>query len=201
MYIPNSESYTVKELQDDFETKRNMVSKEIGKRMIEGWTLLDASCPHCVMPLMMDTEGTGEICVLCGLIEKMGGNQEEEAKQEEEQPKYFEEEQSKYVESDSTYAADITVEAPSSAATATLETLNAADDTITSAIESSNNVAEDSVKDRSQPPVDDSEEISESVVAAAQKIESPAEELATVVAEAPKIETQAEALASVYRSR
>jgi hypothetical protein len=65
---------TVKELQDDFETKRDMVSKEIGKRMIQGWTLLDASCPHCVMPLMMDNKGRTDICVLCGLIENIQNN-------------------------------------------------------------------------------------------------------------------------------
>jgi uncharacterized Zn finger protein (UPF0148 family) len=62
---------SVQELQDDFEAKRNMVSKEIGKRMIQGWTLLDMSCPNCVMPLMSDTEGHGEICVLCGLISRI----------------------------------------------------------------------------------------------------------------------------------
>ena len=62
---------TVQQLQEDFESKRNMVSKEIGRRMIQGWTLLDASCPHCVMPLMADTEGNGEICVLCGLISRV----------------------------------------------------------------------------------------------------------------------------------
>ncbi len=56
------------EIQQDFETKRNMVSKEIGRRMIDGWTLLDTSCPHCVMPLMMDTIGNTDICVLCGLV-------------------------------------------------------------------------------------------------------------------------------------
>eukprot|EP00934_Nitzschia_sp_Nitz4_P002837 Nitzschia sp. Nitz4//scaffold139_size61406//21186//24205//NITZ4_006453-RA/size61406-snap-gene-0.10-mRNA-1//-1//CDS//3329535831//2827//frame0 len=62
---------TVKQIQDDFETKRDMVSKEIGKRMIEGWTLLDASCPRCVMPLMMDPEGTNDVCVLCGLVSNL----------------------------------------------------------------------------------------------------------------------------------
>ncbi|KAG7337904.1 hypothetical protein IV203_022434 [Nitzschia inconspicua] len=54
---------------DDFEEKRDMVSKEIGKRMLMGWTLLDASCPTCVMPLMMDDSGNKDICVLCGPLE------------------------------------------------------------------------------------------------------------------------------------
>lgn len=60
--------HTFEEIQQDFETKRNMVSKEIGKRMIEGWTLLDSSCPNCVMPLMMDPAGNTDVCVLCGLV-------------------------------------------------------------------------------------------------------------------------------------
>jgi uncharacterized Zn finger protein (UPF0148 family) len=62
---------TVQELQDEFDIKRNMVSKEIGKRMIQGWNLLDMSCPHCVMPLMSDSNGNGEICVLCPMLEKV----------------------------------------------------------------------------------------------------------------------------------
>ncbi|KAL3907954.1 MAG: hypothetical protein SGILL_008665, partial [Bacillariaceae sp.] len=53
---------------EDFAQKRDQVSKEIGKRMLMGWTLLDASCPHCVMPLMMDNDGNKDICVLCGPI-------------------------------------------------------------------------------------------------------------------------------------
>lgn len=57
--------------QDDFEQKRDLVSKEIGKRMLMGWTLLDASCPTCVMPLMMDNVGNRDICVLCGPIEQI----------------------------------------------------------------------------------------------------------------------------------
>jgi uncharacterized Zn finger protein (UPF0148 family) len=54
---------------DDFEEKRDLVSKEIGKRMLLGWTLLDASCPKCVMPLMMDNNGSMNICVLHGAVE------------------------------------------------------------------------------------------------------------------------------------
>lgn len=67
-------TYTIKELHDDFETKRDMVSKEIGKRMLQGWTLMDASCPHCVMPLMMDSKGRPDICVLCGLMKTIQSN-------------------------------------------------------------------------------------------------------------------------------
>ena len=52
----------------DFETKRHLVSKEIGKRMIGGWTLLDLSCPNCVMPLMTDGQGGQETCVMCGPV-------------------------------------------------------------------------------------------------------------------------------------
>lgn len=72
--ISPSANFTFEEIQADFDTKRDMVSKEIGKRMIEGWTLLDVSCPNCVMPLMMDTEGTADICVLCGLVSTIQEN-------------------------------------------------------------------------------------------------------------------------------
>ena len=68
--IPESSSTmrTLEEIQVDFESKRNTVSKEIGKRMMKGWTLIDTSCPRCSMPLMMDDKGRSNICVLCGLI-------------------------------------------------------------------------------------------------------------------------------------
>ena len=56
---------SVEELQRDFDTKRELVSREIGRRMIEGWMLLDMSCPVCVMPLMSNG-GPKAICVLCG---------------------------------------------------------------------------------------------------------------------------------------
>jgi uncharacterized Zn finger protein (UPF0148 family) len=75
MPVSPTANQTFEEIQRDFETKRNMVSKEIGKRMIAGWTLLDSSCPQCVMPLMMDTEGTSDICVLCGLVTTIQNNE------------------------------------------------------------------------------------------------------------------------------
>eukprot|EP00978_Attheya_sp_CCMP212_P019168 scaffold53372_cov52-Attheya_sp.AAC.7 len=52
----------------DFETKRNMVSKEIGRRMLAGWQLLDEACPFCVMPLMTAIPNGAKQCVLCGDI-------------------------------------------------------------------------------------------------------------------------------------
>lgn len=62
---------TVEQIHEDFEEKRRTVSKEIGRRMLEGWTLLDMSCPNCVMPLLTDEEGENEICVLCGVVGKL----------------------------------------------------------------------------------------------------------------------------------
>lgn len=55
-------------LTKEVEKKRDLVSKEIGKRMLKGWTLLDASCPKCVMPLMTDLDRVNEVCVLCGIV-------------------------------------------------------------------------------------------------------------------------------------
>jgi uncharacterized Zn finger protein (UPF0148 family) len=62
---------SLQELQEDFDTKRDMVSKEISKRMTKGWSLLDSTCPRCVMPLMTDASKESEICVLCGLVGKL----------------------------------------------------------------------------------------------------------------------------------
>ena len=51
-----------------FESRRQVASKEIGKRMSEGWIILNSSCPQCSTPLMADTMGQNEICVMCGPI-------------------------------------------------------------------------------------------------------------------------------------
>ncbi|GAX11365.1 hypothetical protein FisN_22Lh035 [Fistulifera solaris] len=58
------------EAESDFESKRKLVSKEVGKRLLKGWTLLDKACPYCVMPLMTNKKQKDEICVLCGVVGK-----------------------------------------------------------------------------------------------------------------------------------
>ena len=63
-----SPSPKLEKYHEDFEEKRERVGKEIGKRMLQGWTLLDMSCPNCVMPLLTDEDGENEICVLCGVV-------------------------------------------------------------------------------------------------------------------------------------
>mmetsp|Transcript_11466 Transcript_11466/g.26583 ORF Transcript_11466/g.26583 Transcript_11466/m.26583 type:complete len:968 (+) Transcript_11466:1-2904(+) len=52
--------------EEEFERKREIYSKEIGKRMLLGWMLIDSSCPNCIMPLMMDDKGNTDICIVCG---------------------------------------------------------------------------------------------------------------------------------------
>ena len=66
--MPEVSVRNVANLQENFESKRAMVTKEIGERMMKGWNLLDASCPYCVMPLMTDLDQKKEICVLCGVV-------------------------------------------------------------------------------------------------------------------------------------
>ena len=66
-----SATKSVSELKEDFEAKRHYVSKEIGKRMMKGWTLLDMSCPECLMPLLSDPHIGQETCVLCGPTAKL----------------------------------------------------------------------------------------------------------------------------------
>ena len=45
-----------------------MARKEIGMKMLEGWSLLDKSCPKCGTPLLIDKLGETELCVLCGVM-------------------------------------------------------------------------------------------------------------------------------------
>ena len=52
----------------DFDIRRNLVSRKMGKEMMQGWTLLDGSCPAFVIPLMTDGEGRPDTSVLCGPI-------------------------------------------------------------------------------------------------------------------------------------
>lgn len=51
--------------KSNFQAKRDYATKEIGRKIAEGWVLLDLSCPECVMPLLNDGKGGPEICVLC----------------------------------------------------------------------------------------------------------------------------------------
>lgn len=61
---PKFENY--EQYQENFEMQREIVTKEICRRMMDGWTLLDSSCAKCVMPLMTDPKGNTNICVLPG---------------------------------------------------------------------------------------------------------------------------------------
>ena len=54
--------------EEDSEGHRDRISREIGKKMLKGWELLDLSCPRCVMPLMLDPQSQTEVCMDCGVI-------------------------------------------------------------------------------------------------------------------------------------
>eukprot|EP00522_Entomoneis_paludosa_P012336 CAMPEP_0172453996 /NCGR_PEP_ID=MMETSP1065-20121228/11110_1 /TAXON_ID=265537 /ORGANISM="Amphiprora paludosa, Strain CCMP125" /LENGTH=1418 /DNA_ID=CAMNT_0013206253 /DNA_START=72 /DNA_END=4328 /DNA_ORIENTATION=- len=69
---------------DEFDNKRQVVSKAVEERMAQGWILLNAACDECAMPLMADTSGANEICVYCGRTEEPTKDVEE---QEEEMEK------------------------------------------------------------------------------------------------------------------
>lgn len=56
----NEEDLTV------LEQNREKYIKEIGKKLLKGWTLIDETCDTCVMPLMMDTNGKSGLCIACG---------------------------------------------------------------------------------------------------------------------------------------
>jgi len=61
---------TPKLSSEEFKEKRALVSKEMGKKMLAGWNLLEKACPYCVMPLMTEHVGSEEVCVLCGPLEE-----------------------------------------------------------------------------------------------------------------------------------
>jgi uncharacterized Zn finger protein (UPF0148 family) len=50
---------------DQGDRKRDNASREVGRRMLEGWQLCESPCPSCRMPLMSEAFGTPEICVFC----------------------------------------------------------------------------------------------------------------------------------------
>ena len=66
---------TISQLHKDFESKRSAVSKEISVKISQGWTLLNLTCPRCVMPLMLDSHGQNEVCLVCGVVgsQEVGG--------------------------------------------------------------------------------------------------------------------------------
>ncbi|KAK8812349.1 hypothetical protein WA158_007583 [Blastocystis sp. Blastoise] len=47
--------------------KSDDVTKLIGEKLLQGWTMLESSCIECHVPLMRDHEGT-EICLKCNKI-------------------------------------------------------------------------------------------------------------------------------------
>jgi uncharacterized Zn finger protein (UPF0148 family) len=63
---------SITKLHRDFESKRSAVSQKMAEKMAEGWTLLNLTCPQCVMPLMSDGNGRSEICLLCGVVGSHG---------------------------------------------------------------------------------------------------------------------------------
>lgn len=44
---------------------RESGSKEVGRRILEGWQLLESPCPVCMNPLMSEFPGAPEVCVFC----------------------------------------------------------------------------------------------------------------------------------------
>jgi len=42
-----------------------LANREVGRRMMKGWQLLESPCPECQMPLMSEAFGTPEVCIFC----------------------------------------------------------------------------------------------------------------------------------------
>ncbi|KAL3941194.1 MAG: hypothetical protein SGBAC_004401 [Bacillariaceae sp.] len=55
------------------EQSRMEINKAIGKKVIQGWTLLDSSCPQCVLPLMTNSEAVEAACIFCDYSRSMNG--------------------------------------------------------------------------------------------------------------------------------
>jgi len=45
--------------------RRDSSEKEVGRRILQGWQLLDSPCPKCMSPLMSESSGGPEVCVFC----------------------------------------------------------------------------------------------------------------------------------------
>ncbi len=46
-------------------SRKNAMSKEVGRRILEGWVLSEKPCPTCQMPLLSEGYGGPELCVQC----------------------------------------------------------------------------------------------------------------------------------------
>jgi len=50
---------------NDANARRDAASREVGRRILDGWQLTESPCPSCQMPLMCEAFGTPEICICC----------------------------------------------------------------------------------------------------------------------------------------
>lgn len=57
---------------DSRNERRNAASQEVGRRIMDGWLLLDRPCEECQMPLMSETFGAPEVCIFCDTDEQIG---------------------------------------------------------------------------------------------------------------------------------
>lgn len=42
-----------------------IASREVGKRILEGWQLSESPCPTCMKPLMRESFGSHDVCIFC----------------------------------------------------------------------------------------------------------------------------------------
>ena len=67
--LPTSSHTDQSSIQTDKPTsQREDVRKEISKKILQGFKLLDMTCPTCEMPLLTDMNNKSEHCVLCGTV-------------------------------------------------------------------------------------------------------------------------------------
>lgn len=44
-----------------------VASREVGKRILEGWQLSESPCPTCMKPLMRESFGSHDVCIFCDI--------------------------------------------------------------------------------------------------------------------------------------
>mmetsp|Transcript_2347 Transcript_2347/g.3579 ORF Transcript_2347/g.3579 Transcript_2347/m.3579 type:complete len:932 (+) Transcript_2347:76-2871(+) len=68
--VSKAEEITNKKDNEDFNQmyQRELASQEIGRMLIDGWTILNESCTNCDMPILGGEKGR-LICVLCGPVD------------------------------------------------------------------------------------------------------------------------------------
>lgn len=66
----------------NFDVDYDVASREVGRRMLSGWQLLESPCLTCHLPVLSETMGGPEVCVFCDPDDDIEIADEEEEEEE-----------------------------------------------------------------------------------------------------------------------